>query len=562
MAAFQVRSIVKTYSTAARQEASKTKKMPGDVNKKDDNGGNSKLVGGDKYGDGLASEYDEKEGTPETGSGTISTRLTTTKESSNLFASVIEAKGGKEENAGPRLASVQRDHGNQSDADDDSETATCMDSILPGAVAVEGRDSCDSGAPTGHVGSAGRRGRHRTPSPPTPPPTTTTTDMEQNTAEPKILVQAEIAPDVEQAIAVALAEHERKRQANIVSAVEICPLPDNGVADSNNNNNNNSDATYVGKFTSSWTRIFLLLIVAAFALSAVVVGIAFIASKDTGKADNNERDDFLVGLPTDADDEVIPVSPTASPILTDSMNALQPSADTSPSANAGVSGENLGGGGMGVGMMVPMNAWPTIDNSGQNCISEDYIKIATTKIASQTIAIVNPNQGPNYDNAWTKQSYDVCISYLRDHGVKVIGYVTTKSQLEVIVDSSDISSKSSRDVVSVLSDIDAWFEEYDGIQGVFIDDVNDLWSWEEFGWDSLDAMVDYNHALVDHILAKSEDSYAVMNPAGAYPASLMEPYYGNRRVIAVVFESTQSEYQPGDCVDQLWTSESGSFSKG
>ena len=92
MAAFQVRSIVKTYSTAARlQEASKTKKMPGDVNKKDDNGGNSKLVGGDKYGDGLASEYDEKEGTPETGSGTISTRLTTTKESSNLFASVIEA---------------------------------------------------------------------------------------------------------------------------------------------------------------------------------------------------------------------------------------------------------------------------------------------------------------------------------------------------------------------------------------------------------------------------------------------------------------------------------------
>lgn len=178
-----------------------------------------------------------------------------------------------------------------------------------------------------------------------------------------------------------------------------------------------------------------------------------------------------------------------------------------------------------------------------------YIKVATSEAASQTIAIVNPNNGPNYDtDDWMKLSYDICIKYLQDAGVEVIGYVHTK------VGYPDITGY--REIAHVKEDINKWHVEYT-IDGIFIDEVSNHWFAD---WDSIETAAAFNKVVVDYTLSLYDR--AVLNPGSAYHEAIMEPYYGDRRVIAVMFENFQWMYQRGNCLWGLWTKTQGSFDQG
>jgi len=56
----------------------------------------------------------------------------------------------------------------------------------------------------------------------------------------------------------------------------------------------------------------------------------------------------------------------------------------------------------------------------------------------------------------------------------------------------------------------------------------------------------------------------VLNPGSPYYEDILGPtYYGDIRVIVVVFEQLQSVYQPsGDCIDLLWATTQGEFTSG
>ena len=471
---------------------------------------------------------------------------------------VITKKTSKQERRRQRISSSSTREGEGDDDHSDSGESD-NSSIHPGAVAIEGRNSTLSrqahpAIDDGNVAVdfSEDDGRQRTQPVQPPPIVATISDVEHNTVEPpKVLLQAEIAPDIEEAIALALAERDRQQQASMVSAVEIRPI--------DNHDGNKNEESCIRKCTPTWSRIGQLVLAVIIIVAAVGVSVAlFASSDDTGNQNSSAaKDDFVSDLPSDTDDGNLLTAPTASPTLNGSVNTLKPTMDSSSSSTVARGG-----------MIVPLYTWPIMDDSGQNCIDENYQRIATSTIAEQTIVIINPDDGPNYGkDFWTKQSFDVCISYLRNHGVTVIGYVPTKNTntLNATEDCSTTNDSCSdlyRDVSSLKSDIDTWFGEYDGIQGIFLDNIDDMWTWEEQGWDSLVAVLSYNHDLVNHALAKSEESYVVLNPRGAFPEGLMEPYYGNTRVIAVVFESSQLEYQPSRCTDLLYTSERGSFNRG
>lgn len=201
------------------------------------------------------------------------------------------------------------------------------------------------------------------------------------------------------------------------------------------------------------------------------------------------------------------------------------------------------------GLLVPLYVWPTIDAATFNCISEDYTKLATSAAASQTIAIVNPYNGPNWSNdPWKKLSYDNCIKYLRDNDVEVIGYVHTKLGYPHIY--------GYRDPADIKADIDSWNNDYD-VDGIFIDEVSGRWP---DSWDSKEQIISFNTDLVEYVLASFDR--AVMNMGGPYFEELMTPYSGNSKVIAVVFEGMQWNYMRENCVWSLWTTVKGSFERG
>mmetsp|Transcript_12242 Transcript_12242/g.17077 ORF Transcript_12242/g.17077 Transcript_12242/m.17077 type:complete len:315 (-) Transcript_12242:66-1010(-) len=206
------------------------------------------------------------------------------------------------------------------------------------------------------------------------------------------------------------------------------------------------------------------------------------------------------------------------------------------------------------GLMIPLYTWPTIaQNSAGDyeCVSNEWQKVASSVAANNTIAIVNPSNGPNYgSDPWKKLSYDTCIEYLKSSSVEVSGYVHTK------VGYPDISGY--RPYCEVKDDIDMWKNEYD-VDGIFIDEVSNRWL---ASWDSLKKVTDFNQLLVDYVIDDLGYDRAILNPGGAYFENIMVPYFGNPKVIAVVFEGQQWSFQRGDCIWGLWDTTQGSFTNG
>jgi hypothetical protein len=53
--------------------------------------------------------------------------------------------------------------------------------------------------------------------------------------------------------------------------------------------------------------------------------------------------------------------------------------------------------------MIPLYQYPTTSNG--NCTNADFVRIATSSVAKRTIAIVNPNNGPQTTTAADKLNY-------------------------------------------------------------------------------------------------------------------------------------------------------------
>lgn len=178
-------------------------------------------------------------------------------------------------------------------------------------------------------------------------------------------------------------------------------------------------------------------------------------------------------------------------------------------------------------------------------------KVATSVASSKTIAVVNPYNGPDYGgDTWKKLSYDTCIAYLKGNNVEVTGYVHTKLGYPNIY--------GYRDADDVKADIDLWFAEYTA-DGIFIDEVSNRWLQP---WDSLEQVTSFNQDIVDYVLDEKGFGRAILNPGSAYFEDIMEPYYGNTKVIVVMFENKQWDFQRGNCLWGLWTQAQGSFSPG
>lgn len=73
-------------------------------------------------------------------------------------------------------------------------------------------------------------------------------------------------------------------------------------------------------------------------------------------------------------------------------------------------------------------------------------------LGTKIIAIVNPNNGPNYSDAGAKSNYDICIAYLEANNVEVIGYVHTKLGWP-----DPISAY--REMADIKTDINKWKNE-------------------------------------------------------------------------------------------------------
>ena len=100
------------------------------------------------------------------------------------------------------------------------------------------------------------------------------------------------------------------------------------------------------------------------------------------------------------------------------------------------------------------------------CTNDDFIRVGTSALANKTIAILNGNNGPNTDDADGTLSMQICGNYLRAKGVKVVGYVHTKTGYPNI--------NGYRSLADVKTDIDTWSSTFN-IDGIFVDEVSNMW---------------------------------------------------------------------------------------
>ena len=143
-------------------------------------------------------------------------------------------------------------------------------------------------------------------------------------------------------------------------------------------------------------------------------------------------------------------------------------------------------------------------------------------MATRTIAIVNPNNGP-VTSSGDENNYKICINYLRSKGVKVVGYVHTKLGYPSIY--------GYRPYANVVSDIDVWHSHYT-VDGIFVDEVTN--NWPNTTFDSQTTAVTNYGNIVTYITSHYASDLIVLNPGGPYYKQLVENF--GTKVIAVLYE--------------------------
>lgn len=111
------------------------------------------------------------------------------------------------------------------------------------------------------------------------------------------------------------------------------------------------------------------------------------------------------------------------------------------------------------------------------------------------------------------------------------------------------------------ADIQSWATNYPTIDGIFVDEVTNL--WPDSGFDSFVISEAFYDDIVANITGTNVNWVAVLNPAGPYNPALTE---GNARVLATVYEQDAALWNPStscaaiqrDSINGLY----GSFAKG
>jgi len=231
-------------------------------------------------------------------------------------------------------------------------------------------------------------------------------------------------------------------------------------------------------------------------------------------------------------------SPSESPVAAPSSSPI-----VSPSGSPSKSPVSGGTCDAPEGILIPLYIWPTISNIGPNgeldCSDPAWLKVGNSASASKTVAVVNPQNGPpNQADSWQVLSYQLCITFLKSKGVTVVGYVHTK------IGYSTGTITGYRNIADVKNDISSWHTAFSNIfvDGIFVDEVSNVWPDPAF--DSEQTIVTFNQALISHVFSlwTAPSARVVLNPGSPYFVSLMEPYFGDERVIAVVRETDQSGY--------------------
>jgi hypothetical protein len=125
------------------------------------------------------------------------------------------------------------------------------------------------------------------------------------------------------------------------------------------------------------------------------------------------------------------------------------------------------------------------------------------------IAVFNPYNGPG---SAVSSFYQTEIYNARTWGVKVIGYVHTQY--------------GQRSLTDVLNDIDTYFDWYDQVGGIFVDEASNRCS-----------RISYYQTIYDHIKTLDPSATVVVNPGG-----LTQECYVSVADILLNFEDVYSAY--------------------
>ncbi|MCX6074542.1 MAG: spherulation-specific family 4 protein [Campylobacterales bacterium] len=134
------------------------------------------------------------------------------------------------------------------------------------------------------------------------------------------------------------------------------------------------------------------------------------------------------------------------------------------------------------GSIIPLYSYPT---------DEAWTSLSKVNTTLETIAIINPNNGPVECNTTMSDTYREGINQLKTHSIKVIGYVYTKY--------------SARPVEVVEADITRYKECYPNLDGVFLDETNE----------SAESALYYKR-LYSFVKEDNASQKVVLNP-GRYP---------------------------------------------
>lgn len=148
---------------------------------------------------------------------------------------------------------------------------------------------------------------------------------------------------------------------------------------------------------------------------------------------------------------------------------------------------------------------------------------------------MNPANGPNWGtDTWKLASYNACISYLRTNGVKVVGYVHTKVGYPSIT--------GYRTLQDVIDDMEQWNTDYSTIDGIFVDEVTNI--WPDTNFDSKQDTLDFYGDVISNIASTNSNWITVLNPGGPYFADLT---IGQTGVLSVLFEDAANKWNPTSC---------------
>lgn len=203
-----------------------------------------------------------------------------------------------------------------------------------------------------------------------------------------------------------------------------------------------------------------------------------------------------------------------------------------------------------IDVIVPYYNDPVATNS--TCTDANLQTLVDSGLGARLTVVLSPQGGARITDQNRLNSYEVCIAFLQSSGIQVLGLVKTKV--------GDYDYPAYRKEVDVLSDINIWFEYYPALDGIYFDDVSNLWlqPYDQ----SREYVVGTYTSYLNYVNANGRTGKrAILNSKTALFPELIQnkgPLVG-----AVFFDDHYYWWAPDEgCSSLLWTNLQGSFDFG